>query len=167
MKGLNVSELFDLSRWRSIEIENTKIPQKYQKLHQILRVNSHQQKRSFESERNVLIETLRHVPLGQLTKDQLTFLYKLSIADAIGQESIDTIEDGLYKNVIDVATSTDEIWEISQKLTAGIDKSNQIEEALTECVVEEKYELDNEILMRVGFNWPCYNGKHKGFQELG
>lgn len=150
---MNVSELFYLTHWITSEIERTEIPQKYQALHAILQQNSqpNQQKQPFEAPKNDLITALKGVPLGQLTRDQVEFLYHLDISEAIGEEGIEAIEDILYKNVIDVATSAQKISQIIQKITNGISKSNQIKAGLTGCVPEEEYESENEILMRVSF----------------
>ena len=111
---MNVSELFDLTHWVTDEIVSTKIPQKYQTLQTILQQHSQpdQKKQPFEDQKNDLTEALKNVPLRKLTKDQLLFLHKLGIAQAVGEEGIDVIEDILYKNVIDVATSAQKLKEI-------------------------------------------------------
>lgn len=150
---MNVSELFDLTYWITKEIVSTQIPEKYQSLQQILHRNSqpNQQKQPFESQKNDLIETLRDVPLSKLTKDQLLFLQELGIAQAVGEEGVNEIEDILYKNVIDVATSAKKIQQIYQTLTEGIQKSDQIKVGLDGCVYQEEYEAENEVLIRVSF----------------
>ncbi|MGR3294201.1 MAG: hypothetical protein ACUZ9M_09335 [Candidatus Scalindua sp.] len=61
------------------------------------------------------------------------------------------IEDILYKNVIDVATSAQKLQEIHQEINKGIQKSDQIQAGLSECVFEEEYETENEVLIRVSF----------------
>ena len=150
---MNVSELFNLTHWITREIEQAQIPQKYQALQTVLQQNSqpNQQQQPFESQKEDLIQALNNVPLGQLTRDQLEFLSHLGIADAVGAEGIDAIEDVLYKNVIDLATSAQKTQEVLKKIKQGIAKSNQIKEGLTDCVLEEEYEADDEILMRVSF----------------
>jgi len=50
-----------------------------------------------------------------------------------------------------VATSAQQLAQIQQKLQKGIQKSDQLKTGLTDCVSEEVYETDNEILMRVSF----------------
>ena len=150
---MNVSELFELTHWITREIEETQIPNKYQVLQNILLQHSqpNQQKTPFESQKDDLIDTLEKVPLGQLTRDQLDFLYHLGIAAFVGKEGIEQIEDTLYKNVIDVATSAQKFQQTLQKISEGISKANQIKAGLTDCVIEEEYETDDEILMRVSF----------------
>jgi len=166
---MNVSELFDLTYWISREIEKKQIPQKYQTLQTILQQHSqpNQQKQPFDSQKEDLINTLINVPLDQLTRDQLEFLSNLGIAQAVGDEGINTIEEVLYKNVIDVATSAQKLQEILQKISEGISKSNQIKEGLTDCVAEEEYETDNEILMRVSFTGHALMSNVTDFKSWG
>ena len=150
---MNVSELFELTNWVQNEIVKTQIPQKYQKLQQVLQKNAqpNQQKQPFENERNDLIETIRKVPLNQLTKDQIEFLRNLGIAQAVGKEGVDVIEDILYKNALDIATDAQKIQEIYQRLNQGIQKVDQIKTGLQDCVLEEHYEIKEEVLIRVYF----------------
>lgn len=150
---MNVYELYALAHWVTDNIVSAKIPQKYQALQQILQQHAqpNQQKPSFETQQNDLIETIKIVPLRKLTKDQLLFLGELGIAQAVGDEGIGLIEDILYRNVIDVANSAQKLQEIHQKVAEGIQKSDQIKTGLTGCVYEEIYETDNEVLIRVSF----------------
>ena len=48
-------------------------------------------------------------------------------------------------------TSAQKLQIIYQMLSEGVAKSNQIKVGLTGCVIDEPYELGNEILMRVSF----------------
>lgn len=150
---MNVSELFDLTYWVTDEIVSTQIPQKYEALQQILQQHSrpNQPNEPFDSQKNDLIETIKNVPLRKLTKDQLVFLKELGIGQAVGEEGVNTIEDILYKNVIDVATSAQKLQEIHQALSQGIQKSDQIKAGLDGCVTQEEYEAENEVLIRVSF----------------
>ena len=150
---MNVSELFELTHWITREIEHAQIPPKYQALQTIIQQHSqpNQQKQPFEEEKNDLLAALKKVPLSQLTRDQIDFLTNLGIADAVGNEGVKIIEEILYKNVIDVATSAQKLEQILQIINEGLQKSNQIKAGLTDCVFEEEYETDNEILMRVSF----------------
>lgn len=150
---MNVSELFDLTHWVTDEIVTTEIPQKYQTLQTIIQQHSlpNQAKQPFDDQKNDLIKTLKNVPLRKLTKDQLLFLHELGISQAVGEEGIEMIEDILYKNVIDVATSAEKLKQIIKELNEGIQKSNQIKTGLDGCVFEEEYETENEVLIRVSF----------------
>jgi len=115
---MNVSELYDLTHWITKEIEGTQIPQKYQALQTIIQQHSqpNQQRQPFESQKDDLIKTIRAVPLGQLTRDQIYFLSHLGISEAVGEDGVTIIEDLLYKNVIDVATSATKLQQIIQKI---------------------------------------------------
>ncbi len=150
---MNVSELFDLTVWIQNEIVEKAIPRKYQTLQQILQnqSNRNQAKQPFEAEKIDLINTLEGVQLSQLSQDQMLFLEKLGLAENIGKLGIEALEDILYKNVIDVATSAQKLQEKHQKIVEGIQKSEQISTGLDNCVLEEQYESDDEILMRVCF----------------
>jgi len=151
---MNVSELFELTHWIDDEIVGKEIIQKYQQLHQILHRHTqpNQPKQPFETQKEDLIEALRSVALDQITKDQLAFLEKLGISQAVGDEGIKTVEDVLYKNVIDVATSAQKLQELIQQVENGVRKSDQIKAGLDGCVSEEEYEAENEVLMRVSFS---------------
>ena len=166
---MNVSELFELTHWITKEIEGAQIPQKYQALHAIIQQHAqpNQQKPPFEAQKDELINALMNVPLGQLTRDQIEFLSHLGIADAVGEDGVKAIEDILYKNVIDVATSATKLQQIIQKLNEGIQKSNQIKAGLADCVFEEEYEADNEVLMRVTFTGHALMANITDFKSWG
>ena len=132
---MNVSELYDLAYWVSDEIVNAQIPQKYKALQTILDQHSQpkQQKQPFEDQKNDLIKTLKKVALRKLTKDQLLFLHEIGIAQVVGDEGIDVIEDILYRNAIDVAASAQKLQQIHQTLNEGIQKTDQIKVSLDGC----------------------------------
>ena len=81
----------------------------------------------------------------------MEFLRLLGIAKTIREDGISAIEEILYKNSIDIATSAQKIQTILQEINSGIAKSNQIQAGLSGCVIEEEYFQANEILMRVSF----------------
>lgn len=166
---MNVSELSNLTQWITNQIETKTIPQKYQTLQALLQQHSqpNNQKPPFESQKQDLINALINVPLMQLTKDQLDFLSCLGIAQAVGEEGANEVNDVLYKNVIDVATSARKIQELNQKLIDGIARSKKIKEGLAGCVTEEKYEADNETLMRVSFTGGALMSNVTDFKKWG
>jgi len=166
---MNVSELFDLTQWITKEIEGAQLSQKYHTLQIILQQYSqpNQQKRPFESQKDDLIQALKNVPLDQLTRDQIEFLDNLGIAKGVGEEGAEKIEDILYKNVIDVATSAQKLQQILQKINGGIAKSNQIKIGLSGCVFKEEYEAENEILVRVSFTGHALMANVKDFKSWG
>ena len=150
---MNVSELYDLTRWIEKEIIDSKIPQKYQALQAVLQQNTqpNQPKQPFESQTKDLIKTIKNVPLNQLTKEQLKFLAALKIKQAIGKEGVSKIEDILFRNALDIATAARKIQEILNNLNKGIQKSNQIKAGLSECIFWEEYEETDAVLIRVTF----------------
>jgi hypothetical protein len=150
---MNVSELFSLTQWINKEIERAQIPQKYHNLQSVLQNNCQPNRnfQPFETQKNDLINFLNAVPLNQLTRDQIALLEQLGIAQAIGEKGIATIEDILYKNVLDIATAAQKISQMLSNMQNGISKSNQIKSGLTGVIKEEEYEVEDEILMRVSF----------------
>lgn len=165
---MNVSELFNLTHWITQEIEGVEIPQKYEALQRIVQQHaSNNPQQPFESEKENLFQALKGVPLAQLTRDQIDFLENLGIAKAVGEDGVSVIEDVLYKNVIDVATSAQKIKQILEKIIEGITKSNQIKIGLSDCVLDEEYETDDEILMRVSFTDQASMKNIKDFKRWG
>lgn len=150
---MNVSELFQLTQWIDSEIRGKRIVDIYQQLFNILQQNTQPNvpKQPFETQKNELIEAIQGVALDRVTKDQLEFLKKLGIADTVGDVGVEIIEDILYKNVIDVATSAQKLQSQIQKINSGLSKSDQIKSGLHGCVGVEEYEIADQILMRVAF----------------
>lgn len=150
---MNVSELYELPFWVDENIVKVEIPQKYQKLLQVVQQNTqpNQTQQPIDEQKRNLIDTIRIVPLNQLTREQLEFLQALEIAQAVGDEAVETINDIFYKNAIDIATAAQKVQEIHQKLSNGIKKLNQIKGGLEGSVHQETYEAENEVLMRITF----------------
>lgn len=150
---MHVTELYELTMWIDREIVEGQIEQKYQALHSVLHQNAqpNQQKQPFESQKTDLMEAISNVALDRLTIDQLEFLGKLGIAQHIAENGIETVEDILFKNVIDIATSAENVQEIIQSIKEGINRSNKIKSGLEGCVELDVTEVD-EILMRVNFS---------------
>jgi len=150
---MNVSELFALTKWINSEINAKQVSEKYQALHTILQQNSqpNQPKQPFEDQKNSLIETLSAVDLSALSTHQLAFLDSLNISSAIGEEGVAAIEDILYKNVIDIATSVTDIGAIISRIQNAIQKSSQIQTGIAGCVDEEKIAAEG-ALIRITFS---------------
>lgn len=145
---MQVTELFDLTHWIDREIVKKQIPGKYQALQTLLQQNSQQnnQQQPFEEQKDLLLEAIGEVPLHQLTSDQLDILGKLEIAQGIGPEGVDDIEDILYKNVLDIATAAQKVNEILTKINQGIAKSDQIKTGLTGIVEIEEHIRDKAVI---------------------
>jgi len=150
---MNVSELFSLTNWITAEIVETQIPQKYQALQQILQQHSQPNKpnQSFEAQKEALIDAISQVPLQSLTRDQVEFLNDLGIGKSVGEDGVNFIEDILYKNVIDVATSANKLNQVFSQVSEGVQKSDQIKAGLKDCIKEDTYEIESEVLIRVSF----------------
>jgi len=166
---MNVSELYKLALWVQSEIVTTQIPQKYQNLQQLLQRNAqpNQHKQPFEKERKELIETIRNVPLEQLTKDQVEILEKLGILQAIGDEGARAIEDILYRNALDIASAAQKLNEIYQRLTQGIQKITQIMAGLQDIYQEESHDIENNVLVRVYFKGSAKLSNVNDFKKWG
>lgn len=166
---MNVSELFSLTHWVTENIEGAQIATKYQALIGILQqpIQPDQQQPTFEAQKDDLINSVTVVPLDTLTKDQLHYLVRLRIAQAVGPEAIGEIEDVLFRNVIDRATAASKIEVMLNDLTGGIQKSIQIHAGLDEVVVEEEYEAEDMILIRVSFTGNASMSHVTDFKEWG
>lgn len=166
---MNVSELYELTNWIDSEITNRRIVRLYQQLHSILQQNTqpNQPKAPFEEQKNNLIAALRDVALDRVTKDQFEFLGKLGIADAVGEAGVLALEDVLFKNVIDVATSAQKINEQIQKLSEGVSKSTQIKNGLAGCVSVDEFEAKEQVLMRVSFTGHASMSNISDFKNWG
>ena len=149
---MNVDELNALTAWVQDNIVRKKIPEKYQALHQKLQQSTrqNQQKQPFDAERDELLEALKSVPLDQLSVDQLAFLNRLGIAPNVGRTGVAAVEDLLYKNVLDAATSAKELEAMHKELKQGIDKASQIRSGLAGCV-DQATAIDAGVLVRVAF----------------
>ncbi|MFZ3116282.1 MAG: hypothetical protein WA121_11900 [Syntrophales bacterium] len=166
---MNVSELLNLTTWIDEKVVKAQIVKKYEALHSILQQNSqpNQQKQPFESQKDELITILGGVNLDGLTKDQLNFLNNLGIGNAVGEAGIGLVEDVLFKNVIDVATSAQKVEEIIKRINEGIEKSNQIKAGIENCTEEEAYEAEDEVLMRIAFTGKASMSSVTDFKSWG
>ena len=151
---MNVSELYNLTYWADKNIREREIINKYQELQNILQQHTkpNSGKPSFDEQKDRLLENLRSIPLKQLSKDQIKFLEQMDMLDALGDNVAEAVEDILFRNVIDVATSANKLAEIVKKLDTGLNKLKQIQEGLVDCVSYETYEAEDEILIRVTFS---------------
>ena len=150
---MNVSELYALTGWITNEIAAAHIPGKYKALLDILQQHTEPsgQRGPFEDEKNALMDAIGSVPLHGLTMDQLAFLSVLGIAEAVGAKGVEAIEDILFKNVLDVATSAQKLQQIHHAIQKGMDKADQIRAGLEGCVTREAYEEQDDVLIRVCF----------------
>jgi hypothetical protein len=76
----------------------------------------------------------------------------LGIRKHIGEAAAETVEDLLYKNVIDEATSANEIQKIISEINAAINRINQIKEGLNGLIQDDEDTKNGELLLRVSFS---------------
>ncbi len=166
---MNVSELYDLTYWVVNNIEEEQIPQKYETLQQLISRNAqpNQQQQPFETQKKDLIEAIKNVPLKQLTKEQLAFLMQLGIAQSVGDEGVEIVDDIFYKNVIDIATTAQKLSDIHRKLTQGLKKLQQIRTGLDNNVIQEEYEIQNEVMIRITFSGDAEISNIVDFKDWG
>lgn len=150
---MNVSELFDLTTWIDEYVDQADIVSKYSNVQEALQryAQPNEVGSSFEEDKESLFEAIQAAPLLSLSKDQLTFLESLGIAPYLGIAGRKYLEDLLFRNVIDVATSAEKVQEIVTSLQSGLIKAKKIQEGLSECVTPEEYEEKGEVLIRVSF----------------
>ncbi len=143
---MNTSELYQLTTWIAENNENSVIEKQYQAL-----INAIQNEGAFEQEKENLFSTFKQISFEELSQEQIQFLEKLNLIKNLGTSAIDQIKDVLFVNAIDRETATNKISNMFNEVKAGIQKLNSIRDNLTGLVDEEQYELDNAVLMRVGF----------------
>lgn len=151
---MQVEELYDLTSWIQAEIVEKQIVQKYQQLHQVLQVNTqpNQQKQPFEEQKEQLIKALQSVALVELSNGQIEVLKEIGIADNVGQEGVDLLEDTLFRNALDIAHAAERVQQSIQKISEGVQWSKQTRELLTKIITtEEVTEIGNAVLLRVHF----------------
>ncbi len=150
---MNISELRHLTIWISENIESTELSNKYRLLFNAMNKYSQPNQRgvSFEAEKNTLIETVGNISSKDLSAEQIKFIEGINLLQHIGTRGSAQIEDALFKNVIDVATSANRMNEIAAEIDAGVTKSNSIYEGLKDLDLDEPV-LDDEILVRIGFH---------------
>jgi len=166
---MNTLELFNLTVWIKTEIEGTSIQQKYQELQSILQQNTaaNRPKVAFQKQKESLLTLIKSIPLYSLTKDQIFFLDKLGIGPVLGDEGINTIEDVLYRNALDIATAAGRIQQMIQLLNSGLEKARKIHDGMTGCVLHEQYKLDDDILVRISFTGHASMANVKDFRNWG
>lgn len=166
---MNLSELSSLIKWVKKEIVDPQVIQKYSALLSILQTNSqpNQSKQPFEQQKNDLTSSLVGIKTDELTKDQIKFLETINLLSFIGKSGVNNIEDILYKNVIDLATSANKIQSIVNTLNAGVTRMNQLEIGLQDCIPEIDIEMTNQVLMRITFKGNAQMNNLTDFKNWG
>ncbi len=149
---MQIEELSAFLTWFNEEVRQPNIPKLYQQLHAILQQNAqpNQQKQPFEQQKENLIGGVMAVDLAALNDAQLRFAEQIGLLALVGQQAKDTIEDVLFKNVIDVATSATRMQECQKALNEILQKMKQVEDGLSGYVEEAEVEYE-EALVHVRF----------------
>lgn len=143
---MNISELYQLTTWIKDRDENNVIEQQYQEL-----IDAIINQQAFEQQKESLFSTLENISFEELSQEQIHFLKKLNLVENLGIPAIEKIKDVLIINAIDRETAGQKISNMFAEVQSGINKLNSIKDNLTDLVDEEQYELDDKVLMRVGF----------------
>ena len=88
----------------------------------------------------------------ELSNGQIEVLKEIGIADNVGQEGVDLLEDTLFRNALDIAHAAERVQQSIHKISEGVQWSKQTRELLTKIITtEEVTEIGNAVLLRVHF----------------
>ncbi len=163
---MNISELYQLTNWIEGHNENAIIQHDYERLIEAIQDN-YGNSQPFEQQKDSLFATLKSISFEELSNEQIKFLENINITENLGLPAIKRIKDVLYINAIDRETARNKISEMLEEVRGGIDRLNSIKNNLEGLVDEEQYELDNEVLMRVGFMGSVSMNNIEDFKKLG
>jgi len=154
---MQIEELLRLTNWFQENIVDEKIPSLYQslyeKMNQNIRRNNNQAKQPFEVEKNNLLTALGQINTDSLTLEQISFLREIEVLKIFGKKGVEEIEGILLENSLDIATATNKVNEIKNKLNEGVSKLDDLNTTLGKSfsVDDSDYIPDNLVLMRVYF----------------
>lgn len=152
---MNVDELWSLSKWFQEVVAGPGLPGLYSNLANVLRQNAqpNQPRAALESQKTALLGALRQVNLSTLTRDQVTFLSKVGIAEFLGEPGAKKVEQILYEGGIDIVTAAQRLQDITTKFNQAVERFSHVTQGLNEIVkpsVEPALQAD-EVLLRVTF----------------
>lgn len=158
---MQITELLKLTKWFETNISKKEIPQKYSALHakmnQNIRRNVNQRTNQnlvpFENEKKDLVSAINKINFHSLSLEQIKFLEKLHITDLLGTVGVNQIEDILTNNVLDIATATSKVQELSNRISTAQKTINELSSTLGNSFeIEENDEVeDGNTLMRIYF----------------
>ena len=148
-----VSEILDAIRWVEANVVATRAPDLYNALAGVLEANAQPNaQQPFESQKTELVNAIKSISTVGLTEDQVAFLRELNIAQHVGQEGVDRLEEILVRNPVDVATAAAKVRAITKEIQRGVKRLNAIKEALVEVPIPAPREVQpGEVLLRVKF----------------
>jgi len=162
-------ELFNLTVWVQEKITGANVPACYQNVLNILSRNAQQNqaKQPFESQKEKLIETIEKITFHELTKEQVDCLCQLNIAQYIGIQGVNNVNDILYKNSLDIATAVSKFQSIINSLNSGIQVINNLHTGLQSVLPDEKSIENDKIIIRVSFKKDAEITNFKEFKQWG
>ncbi len=167
---MQVQELFDLTNWVQKEIVNPGVITLYQNLLSVLSQNAQpsQTKLPFEEQKQALFSALQAVQLSDLSYGQLELLRTLGIANNVANEGINSIEDILFRNVLDIATTINKITASIAELNNGVQWATQVKASLTTIITEDILREESDgVLMRVHFQRDAHLSNLTEFKDWG
>ncbi len=166
---MNIEELAGLVDWVEYEIVEKNISNAYDKLIQALQQNlqANQQQSSFEEQKNTLLSAIGSVDLSQLNKEQVAFLGWLHIEESVGDQAIKSVEDILFRNVIDIATSVKHLESMYSGLQTGIGHIQELRNGLPEQCFEFDEDSYDDVLIRVKFEGEASLANVRQFKAWG
>lgn len=149
---MQVEELVRFLDWLDEEVRKPDLVNLYQQLHKILNSNAqpNQEQQPIESQKDALIEAVLKVRLNALNYAQTRFAEHIGLLDLVGQRAKEAIEEVLYKNVIDIATSAQKIKKFQDSLSNLLGKMTQVSTGLSPYVEGAPPEYD-EALIHIRF----------------
>ena len=167
---MQVQELFDLTNWIQKEIVTPRIITLYQNLLEVLNQNAQpsQTKLPFEEQKQALFSALEAVQLTDLSSGQLELLKTIGIANNVANEGINSIEDILFRNVLDIATTINKITASIAELNSGVQWATQVKALLTTIITEDVLREESDgVLMRVHFQKDAHLSNLTEFKDWG
>jgi len=165
---MNVSELYQLTIWIDSKNQENIINEKYGDLINVLSDHyGYNEQQAFEEQKENLFSVLEKISFEELSQEQIKFLDKLDIVENLGMSAIEKIEDVLFRNALDRQTAQNKINDMHIKIAGGLAKLESIRANLTNLVDQEQYELDNEVLMRIGFMGDASISNVEDLKKLG
>lgn len=167
---MQIEELFDLTSWIEKQIVDKQVQKTYTDLHNILSHNAlpNTSKQSFETQKEVLIKLLQGVQLSLLSTGQLEVLTEIGIAPLVGDEGVSLLEELLFRNVLDIATTVTKVGSNIDVISSSTEWSRVTRAQLQRIInVDEVRDQDDEAILRVHFQKEAHLSNVTEFKEWG
>jgi len=149
---MNVDEIYELAVWVDREVSGKGVPQAYAALQAILQTNadSGSAAQPFEAERQAVIDAVRSVSLASLSAEQREILANERIAQHLGENGVQEVEEILVRNQLDIATAAQRFGTIVADFNRAVTHFQALESSLNGFVKRRSVESEG-VLMRVVF----------------